>query len=240
MRKTALHPLLLGGALLLAGGFVGCSEHAPPKVDPNAEAMKHPVVADLEHRVGPGETMAIISKWYTGKPTNWSAIKAANPGINPNRLKLGQTIIIPGDMVVRREPIPRSFIKSSGGSTKSAKKAPASVLKTDETPTAPKDTGSEIIEKPIDLGSSGPSDSDFPDTKKPTAPVTVPDSGGSKATLDDLLGDSPSSGSEPSVKSGEAKMPSSGSPKDGGSAPAKPAGGSDAEREKLLDELLSQ
>lgn len=245
MRKIAVLPSCL--ALLLSGSLMSCNEPPKPTIDPNLEANKHPVVADLEHRVGPGETLAVISQWYTGKPTNWAAIKGANPGLNPNKLRLGQVVIIPGDMVIRREPIPRSFMKAS--SAKSNKKAPASVLKTEDTPTSPfggaSSGGGEIVEKPMDLGSgSAPSDFGGGESQRIPANTIPPNTDpGSKATLDDLLGDAPSSSGSGSSGSAPVAQPTVEQPKSTGSngaAKDKPAGGSDAEREKLLDELLSQ
>lgn len=47
------------------------------------------------HTVSEGETLSSIAKAYYGDAKYWSAIVAANPKINPNRLKLGQVLNMP-------------------------------------------------------------------------------------------------------------------------------------------------
>ena len=48
------------------------------------------------HKVKKGETLSAISKKYLGSSHSWRQIVAANPSINPNRLKVGTELIIPG------------------------------------------------------------------------------------------------------------------------------------------------
>lgn len=63
-----------------------------------------------KHRIcWPGETLSLISKWYTGKYTNWKKIVNHNPEINPKRIKIGQTIYIPDKMLRTREALPQKF-----------------------------------------------------------------------------------------------------------------------------------
>jgi hypothetical protein len=57
-----------------------------------------------------GETLSVIAKWYTGDFENWEAITKANPKINPNRMFIGSKILIPGDLVKNREPMPQEFL----------------------------------------------------------------------------------------------------------------------------------
>ena len=54
----------------------------------------------------------MIARWYTGKSSNWNYIVDANPGINPNRINLGDTIFIPEELLVRRDPMPKSAVAS--------------------------------------------------------------------------------------------------------------------------------
>lgn len=60
-----------------------------------------------------GETLALISKWYTGKYTNWRKILNHNPEINPKRIKIGQKIYIPVKMLKTREALPQKFAAQS-------------------------------------------------------------------------------------------------------------------------------
>lgn len=59
-----------------------------------------------------GETLGEISEWYTGKVSNWAKIALNNRQVNPRRLAIGETIFIPGELVVRRDPLPRSLLVS--------------------------------------------------------------------------------------------------------------------------------
>jgi hypothetical protein len=54
-----------------------------------------------------------ISEWYTGNQNNWKIIEAANPGLDPNQILIGDEIIIPEELVKRREPMPRKKFPSS-------------------------------------------------------------------------------------------------------------------------------
>ena len=57
-----------------------------------------------------GESVSIIAAWYTGSIDNWKALAAANPDINPNRIVVGNRILIPEDIMTRREPMPKEFV----------------------------------------------------------------------------------------------------------------------------------
>ncbi|HEY5234408.1 MAG TPA: LysM peptidoglycan-binding domain-containing protein [Verrucomicrobiae bacterium] len=64
--------------------------HAPPQ-NPNAS---HPAIpaAQRTHTVTTGETEAAIARKYG---IRLSALQTANPGVNPNKLHVGQTLKIP-------------------------------------------------------------------------------------------------------------------------------------------------
>ena len=49
----------------------------------------------LLHRVLPGETMASIAKWYTGKASDWRELAQHNPDLKPWNLKRGDLVKIP-------------------------------------------------------------------------------------------------------------------------------------------------
>ncbi len=54
-----------------------------------------------------GETLANISKWYTGQPSNWTIIQDANPSLNPRKLRIGSTVQIPQSLIVRSDAFPK-------------------------------------------------------------------------------------------------------------------------------------
>ena len=65
------------------------------------------------HRVRwQGETLFIISRWYTGSGKNWKALSKANPKLNPNLMIINENIFIPEDLMKSRKPMPLSFLSS--------------------------------------------------------------------------------------------------------------------------------
>jgi hypothetical protein len=63
-----------------------------------------------EHRIRwSGETLSMISKWYTGRYNNWKILVNHNPEINPKRIRLGQKIYIPNNILKTRKPLPQKF-----------------------------------------------------------------------------------------------------------------------------------
>ncbi|MDY7032645.1 MAG: LysM peptidoglycan-binding domain-containing protein [Thermodesulfobacteriota bacterium] len=105
----------------------------PPKIP-----LKKPTVVQEEpapnstcyiHKVRwYGENLSIVSKWYTGKFTHWKAIADANPGINPNRIFVGNKIFIPQDLLNTSEPMPEDFVSKFIKNVKQ-KESPAIIQK---------------------------------------------------------------------------------------------------------------
>jgi hypothetical protein len=59
----------------------------------------------FKHKVQyPGESLSLIAKWYTGRYGNWRALAKENPGLNPNRIVVGNIINIPTGMMKSKEP----------------------------------------------------------------------------------------------------------------------------------------
>ena len=54
-----------------------------------------------------GESLSLISRWYTGASRNWRKLAKANPRLNPNRIKKGNVIVIPPALLKTREPLPQ-------------------------------------------------------------------------------------------------------------------------------------
>jgi len=90
-------------ALVVLGFFFGaCSpqKHTPPPMYTHTVSV-------------PGETLGLISDWYTGSAQNWRAIAAQNPGLNPNRLRMGDQVYIPESMTRRTDPLTRKYVESA-------------------------------------------------------------------------------------------------------------------------------
>ncbi|MDX1706983.1 MAG: LysM peptidoglycan-binding domain-containing protein [Desulfobacterales bacterium] len=57
-----------------------------------------------------GESLSLIAKWYTGHYGNWKKLAQANPGLNPNRIVLGNLIYIPPELMKTKKPLPRKEV----------------------------------------------------------------------------------------------------------------------------------
>ena len=64
------------------------------------------------HRVKwDGETLSIISGWYTGDIENWRALAKANPKLNPSRIYVGDKIRIPETLMKTRKRMPLEYLE---------------------------------------------------------------------------------------------------------------------------------
>jgi hypothetical protein len=129
---------------------VGCtnSSQAPA---PSQNNIPTPQESYLEHTIAySGETLAEIALWYTGKASNWTQIREANPSIRPDRLRLGQVILIPQNIITNDKPFTRRPSKKKT---------------------------SEVIENPTPKANSNPEPTatEAPSTDSPTpAPTEAP------------------------------------------------------------------
>lgn len=178
-------------------GILACQKPpAPPSTPPPTTPQAGQFV---EHVIKySGETLADIAAWYTGKAINWMAIRDANPSLRPERLRIGQLVLIPQEIVVNEQPMPRSFIQRSGRSeatpTPSAEATtPAAEPTPEATPSAEATAAPEETPEPA----ATPVSAETPEPTIPEVPVVATPTPGAKNV----------------------------SPED-------------AEREKLLDELL--
>jgi hypothetical protein len=55
------------------------------------------------------ETLFSIAMWYTGSGSNWPRLAEVNPDINPRRIHVGDTVLIPQDLLQTRDPMPAGF-----------------------------------------------------------------------------------------------------------------------------------
>lgn len=70
-----------------------------------------PFVHTVKHK---GETLSLISKWYTGSIDNWKEIHKLNPEIIITKMKIGATIMIPGGKLKRATPLMKEYVTSGG------------------------------------------------------------------------------------------------------------------------------
>lgn len=82
----------------------GTSLGLPPLTGPNARSTPGEALARPDtgtYTVRPGDTLSSISNNLYGSPNFWSKIAQANPNVNPNRLRVGQVLVIPPESEVR-------------------------------------------------------------------------------------------------------------------------------------------
>ena len=218
--------------------LISCQSSRGYQPPPSTPPVR-PAFEDVDHRISySGETLAGIAAWYTGKSTNWQAIQSANPGLRPNRLNIGQHIIVPGELVVRRDPMPRKFLGDS-----SRKKTTTGSNVNGSAPVGKSGVGSTELDSQarkdeLDLNEllGEPPTKASPEPTKPTIP---PDADGLDSLVESGRSSSPAKVVEPlnepvnepvNELANEPRVPE----------PTKPATGGDKEREQLLDELLTQ
>ena len=95
---------------------------APPQTEP--KYFVHTVRSE-------GETLMAISRWFTGDGNNWPNIAQANQDLDPLRIGIGTTILIPENMLVTREAMPKSALPVQSKKKKSAppSRPPSSSIK---------------------------------------------------------------------------------------------------------------
>ncbi len=74
-----------------------------------------------------GETLGRISEWYTGSFSKWKLIAGKNPKLSPTNLQLGQKIVIPASLVMRRAEMPKSRLPEPVKTVKSDSSQSASL-----------------------------------------------------------------------------------------------------------------
>ena len=78
-----------------------------------AFAAKHRIHY-FEHKVQwSGESLSLIARWYTGRYANWKAVAEANPGLNPDRIDIGNIIYIPPEIMTTQKPLPYKVVAKS-------------------------------------------------------------------------------------------------------------------------------
>ncbi len=98
----------------------GLAPVTPAVVEPVA-----PVAATSTYTVASGDTLGGIAKKTYGRESAWTAIRDANPGINPNNLKVGTKLTMPAaDQLPAGEQVAAANKSTRGtrGSTPPAKK----------------------------------------------------------------------------------------------------------------------
>lgn len=124
-RKAGMLLLVFVAVVLMCNG---CNTAGTSKTEwkPAGPVSRPPCIHTVKY---PGETLRIISKWYTGDINNWEALADANPGIDYENMIKGNRIFIPENLLKTRDPLTEEFIasylKKSKPKVKKEKKKPA-------------------------------------------------------------------------------------------------------------------
>jgi hypothetical protein len=113
--RIAWRWMLLGPLLLLA--LAACKTMSHDEIKDRVDT-RAPVIEPSKyifHRVKPGETMGTISRWYTGKESNWKEIAEENPDLKPFALKKDDIVKVPTALA-------KSHLDPPSGSTAPSKK----------------------------------------------------------------------------------------------------------------------
>jgi len=151
MRKNLLLSLLFTVSLF------SCANNRPAPAPTPAPSAPQP--SYFEHTITfSGETLADIALHYTGRATNWMVIRDVNPGIRPDRLRIGQVLLIPRELLITEKQFTKNSLKRKASSTAAAgpstapstempEKAPASVT-TEPSPAAVEAAPAQVTEAP--------------------------------------------------------------------------------------------
>jgi nucleoid-associated protein YgaU len=86
--------------------FVATSLYASDPTPPAASVQPAPVAAEPRtHRVASGESPYSIAQSVYGNSRYYKRILAANPGIDPRHLKIGQVLVIPELSDAEKNPV---------------------------------------------------------------------------------------------------------------------------------------
>lgn len=202
--------------IVIAAAVTCCTPKREPEPLPPAPPPK-PVM--IEHVVQySGETLGLIARWYTGKTANWQRIVDANPGLVPERINLGDRILIPEEIVVERSPLPKRAVKAAlgKGSTDGGKETVTVDAERLVETGDPENSEEVLLEESSELGDAPLAETEI---------EAIPEASEPEPSVAELveMPDSEES-SEVAQEKPEEEVPADG----------------DEERERLLDELLAQ
>ncbi len=138
---------------VIATSLIGCQpQKQGSAVQPSRQETQY-----LEHRVQfQGETLSVIANWYTGSGRNWELVLDANPGVDPRRIRLGDLIRIPRELLSRQDPLPRSAVPGAGGgnarAASSASASNAEVVSAEQPSSA--ETAAVVESEEVDMSAS--------------------------------------------------------------------------------------
>ena len=143
--------IICGVLVSISLWFCGCVKKQPMKPEETnnlsssmqAESTlssESPQTQYLRHTIQwPGESLIRISRWYTGSGNNWRLIAKANPSVDHRRIKIGDTILIPEDLLKTHQPMPVDYRVPKSSKKKKALQSPPQPEAVTKAPAPPVD-----------------------------------------------------------------------------------------------------
>ena len=82
-------------SMLLSNTALAAPASAPPVTRSAPVAPVAPRAMGTDYRVASGDTLSSIAQSWFGREQDWPLILKANPDLNPDRLRIGQSIVLP-------------------------------------------------------------------------------------------------------------------------------------------------
>jgi hypothetical protein len=95
--------------VLLALISSSCSTKSRPQIE---EPFRHSVKFQ-------GESIGLIAEWYTGDKSNSTAITKENNNIDPARIEIGDSLIIPRGLLLNSKPLTEEYVRAKNTPTAS-------------------------------------------------------------------------------------------------------------------------
>ena len=109
IKKAEMLLLVMGAFVLLFNGCLSIGGNKQAEWKPAESVSRPPFIHTVKY---PGETLPVISRWYTGNVNNWEALADANPNIDYENMAPGTRIFIPENLLKTTEPLTQAFIDS--------------------------------------------------------------------------------------------------------------------------------
>ena len=91
-------------------GLSGCKRATPPPVAPQPLPSGEFIIHEISTL---GENLGLISLWYTGDHTLWRNMFIPASSGTVRRMKTGDRVLIPINIIKRFEPLDKEFIKAN-------------------------------------------------------------------------------------------------------------------------------
>lgn len=142
----------IGFTLIVAILFIVLSGCSPRFLEQRSDRALAQEIVILHPVRFPGESLSMISSWYTGDQANWERIADYNARYVEGVLHQGETVRIPLALVVRNVILPESYVRefnaqiAEPGATKQTP-LPTEVDASTETPEATEDFVRRALEE---------------------------------------------------------------------------------------------